>query len=106
MSDVVHCYLQKSSCDVGSSSSSLLSTSYHLAAWQQKLSQDEKKQFVTVPLEIVRDLLLGNLDPVKFPQDNLPAEDAASVLHLKRGQRQQKVDLNHHRICTRETSFW
>ena len=55
-----------------------------------------------MPLEIVQDLLLGNLDPVKFAQDNLPAEDVAAVLHLKRDQRQQKVDLKHHRICTRE----
>ena len=103
MSDVVHCYSQKSSpCDVGFSSSSLSSTSNHLAAWHKKLSQDEKKQHVTVPLEIVRDLLLGNLDPVKFAQDNLPAEGVAAVLHLKRGQHQQKVDLKHHRICTRE----
>ena len=102
MSDVVHCYSQKSSCNVWSSSSSLSSTSNHLAAWHKKLSQDEKKQHVTVPLEIVRDLLLGNLDPVKFAQDNLPAEDVAAVLQLKRGQLQQKVDLKHYRICTRE----
>jgi hypothetical protein len=55
-----------------------------------------------VPLEIVQDLLLGNLDPVKFAQDNLPAEDDAAGLHLKRDQCQQKMDLKHHRICTRE----
>ena len=102
LSDVVHGSSQKSSCDVGSSSSSLSSTSNHLAAWHKKLSQDEKKQHVTVPLEIVRELLLGNLDPVKFAQDNLPAEDVAAMLHLKRDQHQQKVDLKHHRICTRE----
>ncbi|KAL7474376.1 hypothetical protein ACHAW6_000351, partial [Cyclotella cf. meneghiniana] len=35
-------------------------------------------------------------------QDNLPAEDVAAVLHLERDQRHQKVDLKHHRICTRE----
>ncbi len=102
LSDVVRCYSQKSSCDVGSSSSSSSSTSNHLAAWHKKLSQDEKKQYVTVPLEIVQDLLLGNLDPVRFAQDNLPAEDVAAVLHLERDQRHQKVDLKHHRICTRE----
>ena len=53
-------------------------------------------------LEIVQDLILGNLEPVKFAQDNLPAEDVAAVLHLNRDQCQQKVDLKHHRICTRE----
>ncbi len=55
-----------------------------------------------MPLEIVQEFLLGNLDPVRFAQDNLPAEDLAAVLHLKRDQRQQKVDLKHHCICTRE----
>ena len=48
LSDVVNCYLQKSSCDVGSSSSSLLSMSNHLAAWHKNLSQDEKKQYVSL----------------------------------------------------------
>ena len=52
--------------------------------------------------KIVRELLLGNLEPVKFALDNLPAEDVAAMLHLKRDQHQQKVDLKHHRICTRE----
>jgi hypothetical protein len=36
-------------------------------------------------------LILGNLDPVEFAQDNLLPEHVAAVIHLKRDLRQQML---------------
>jgi hypothetical protein len=47
----------------------------------------------------------GDQAPKKIVQDYSPAEDVASVLHRKRKQHLQPVDLKHHRIFTREDTL-
>jgi hypothetical protein len=39
---------------------------------------------------------------VVFAQDNLPPEDVAAVIHLKRDPHRQKVDLKHDCLYTKE----
>jgi hypothetical protein len=90
LSIIVHHCPQQSSCEEGSFSFSLSLMSNHLAARYTKLHQDGKVPHVTVSLEIVQDLLLGNLDPFEFAQDNLPPEHVAAVIHLKRDLHQKR----------------
>ena len=65
-------------------------------------AQQEHNEDSSVPIDIVRKLLMGNIDPVELARDILPHSDLAAVVRYNSAPYRPALDLDRYEIATVE----